>query len=97
MKAAEEIPSSQLPISYLSATLKATNPNQTKATSPNISYPNQKKATIPNFSYPIKATNPNFSSLNRAMAQKFWNPGCATLEPSDRKSAHAITHAFAHV
>ena len=60
---------------------------------PSFSYPS---FSYSSFSYPTFSYS-NYSYLNRTTAQKFWNPGCATLEPSDSKSAHATTYAFAHV
>ncbi len=74
-----------------------------------VTHSHEPKATHQKFRVPISVTKshaPKFrvqkprtkSHAPKAFStQKLGNRGCATLEPSDSKSAHATTHAFAHV
>jgi hypothetical protein len=80
---------------------KATNQKpRTKIQKPYISYqkPRTKSVTVigtHQISYHIGGSQIPPRRLLSDL--QVWDPGCATLEPSDSKSAHATTHAFAHV
>jgi hypothetical protein len=71
---------------------KATNQKpRTKIQSPYISY--QKPRTNS-----VTVIGPFWGPYRRFLSDlQVWDLGSATLEPSDSKSAHATTHAFAHV